>query len=63
MNSGTQHPIDGFGRLYHPAPVSEDDDDDMVVWWSVGNYWIEQEHKELDDRLVFQDMEYMDVNC
>ena len=30
MNCGTQHPIDGFGRLYDPAPVSEEEDDDDV---------------------------------
>ena len=29
MNCGTQYPIDGFGRLYDPAPVSEDDDDEF----------------------------------
>ena len=36
MNCGTQHPIDGFGRLYDPAPVSEDDDVETlfckIVW-------------------------------
>ena len=28
INCGTQHPIDGFVRLYDHAPVSDDDDDD-----------------------------------
>ena len=28
MKCGIQHPIDGFGRLYDSAPVSEVDDDD-----------------------------------
>ena len=35
MNCGTQHPIDGFGRLYDPTPVSEDDDDDDDALWTV----------------------------